>query len=151
MHKAKEKGKTSTAQKIGRALAEVLAERYGHCVGIFYSVFDKYQAGVRVSGCISAIKPSRNPGSVPSGRASGRCKPTSSDFISDVELAAKKVLNQSQLRTFFKMTGMTHVPDTNKFNVVADLVGAEFRRRGIHPLKKYFADSYNIPDEKRKR
>lgn len=152
MHKGrKEKGKSSTAQKIGKALAEILAEKYGHHVGIFYSIFDKYQSGAIVSGSIPALKPSRNPGSVPSGRASGRCKPTASDFLADVELAARKVLNDSQLRTFFKMARMIRVPDTSKFNTIAELVGKEFKRRGIFPLKQYFADTYVIPNEKRKR
>lgn len=153
MHKTKNKKEPSkTAQKIGRALAEVLAEKVllRH-VGVFYSVFDKYKAGAHVSGSIPAVKLSRNPGAVPSGRASGRCKPTASDFIADVELSAKKVLNPSQLRTFFKMACMLRIPDTTKYNVVADIVGREFKRRGIYPLKEYFADAYVIPNEDRRR
>jgi hypothetical protein len=151
MHKAT-KEKSSTAQKVGRALAEALAEKVNlRFIKVFYSVFDKYQSGAIISGSIPALKPSRNPGAVPSGRASGRCKPTASDFIADVELAAKHVLNPSQLRTFFKMASMIRVPDTTKFNIVADLVGSEFKRRGIYPLKQYFADTYVVPVERRRR
>jgi len=117
---------------------------YRH-VRIFYSVFDKYQSGAELSGSIPGLKPSRNPGAVPSGRASGRCKPTASDFLADVELAAKAVLSPSGMDTFFKMSCMSHVPDTTKYNAIADAVGAEFKRRGIYPLKEYFADSYITP------
>jgi hypothetical protein len=112
---------------------------------VFYSVFDVYADGVQASGTIAALKPSRNPGSVPSGRASGRCKPTASDFIADVELAAKAVLNPSNMAVFYKMADMSHVPDNSKYNSIADVVGEEFKRRGIYPLKEYFADSYMTP------
>jgi hypothetical protein len=110
------------------------------------AVFSVYQEAEKLSGTISAVNAAKNPGKGPTSRSTGHIKPTRSDFVADVERAAKKVLNQKQMDCFCVFSMSKKIPETTANMEIFEKVGMEFFRRGIYPLSVYFKDKYVIPE-----
>ena len=130
---------------LGKALAKAAAKK-GHFYQTFWSVFNAYRESDPET--IRALNPGKGGGAV--SRSAGHVKPTRSDFIADVEKAARAVLTKTQLAQFLVMANMKKVPDAERYNVIMEKCGAEFFRRSIHPLSVYFQEVYCIPDRRRK-
>ena len=129
---------------LAEALVRELKSKYAW-QGTFWSVFNAYRESDH--GTIPAVNPDK--GGRSSTRSTGHIKPTRSDFIADVETAAASVLSKFQYKMFITMSCMKRVPDTGKYLVIAEKCGAEFFRRKISPLAKYFKDVYVVPERSR--
>ena len=113
---------------------------------VFWSVFNAYRESV--PGTIKSVNPGKGGGG--NSCATGHVKPNRSDFLADVEKAARAVLCSTQYRRFLVMAGMRQVPNNERDVVIMEKCGAEFFRRNIHPLSDYFRDVYCVPDRRRK-
>jgi hypothetical protein len=110
---------------------------------IFSEVFYKYQRLFQHS-IMQPVNLERGK-SKSKGRTIGQVKPTRSDFIADVELAARKVLNKKGHQLFNSLLDTPELPGTQDFFIVAELLGKEFERRGIYPVDEYMRGKRIIP------
>lgn len=129
---------------LAKALARELKSKYAW-QRTFWGVFNAFRESTY--GTTHAINPDKGGRSI--SRSTGHIKPTRSDFIADVEIAAASVLNKFQYKMFIVMSCMKTVPDTEKYLVIAEKCGAEFFRRKISPLSEYFKDVYVVPERSR--
>ncbi len=96
---------------------------------VFTEIHDRYLEVKSVVGTYSCGKFYANFGQAPgSNRPQGVIEATPSDFIADVELAARSVLNPKQYENF--QAGILTEDMMNR-------VGAAFISRRIHPLARY--------------
>ena len=109
----------------------------------FWPVFEAYR-GNDGGGIIAALNPAKG-GGASRVRSSGHIKPTRSDFLADVEKAAKAVLSKAEQRHYLEMTFMKKIPDNKRYWEIENTLGKEFLRRGIFPLSIYFKDVYCVP------
>jgi hypothetical protein len=112
--------------------------------GTFWSVFGAFRETDH--GTIRALQIDR------SGKGSTslfNVKASRSDFIADVETAARSVLSRVEYRRFEQMKNMREVPVDIPHLSIMEKCGAEFFRRGIYPLSEYFRGVYCIPDRRK--
>lgn len=112
----------------------------------FFSVITAYQETKSVVGSTGAIDyaqavldPGTNLQSV-----DGHCKPSLSDFLCDVELAAKKALNEEDYKFFVKYFVNANLEDfpnnerlRDQAKTVAENCGRRFIAHKIYPVKSY--------------
>ena len=68
--------------------------------------------------------------------------PSESDFICDVEIAARRGLRESEYEYFLDVyVNMIEMPKRNMNRRVAAKLGRLFLQRGIYPVDSYFAPS----------
>lgn len=131
-----------------KKMQENLAARVGYRhQGIFNSVFYPYREMLCLTGAIPSLDTHRLKANT-SRTIKGQVKASRSDFIADVELAVKGVLNPYQCRIFRSMVEMQFIPDTVKYANISEVLGAEFKRRKIYPTKEYFKACHAIPRRK---
>jgi hypothetical protein len=115
--------------------------------GIFLSVFHKYQEASATLGAVPCVSlESSQQGKSSNSKGSGHVRPTRIDFVSDVEITAKKILSRPQFRLFVSMINKKLIPETGKYAAIEELLGEAFKRYGIYPLKEYFKEKYIVPE-----